>query len=1097
MKKWVSLHQHTDESNAGGYFEVVTKYTDYVKYAKEHDLPAVCITNHGNVARWMKHKMAIEEAGMKYIHGIEAYVTMDLKDKNRGYHTILIAKNYEGVKEINRMSSKSFNKEDGHFYYKPRILFSELEKISKNVILTTACLASGLWQNYPHLDSQSGKMNEGNKEYYDKWIEFLISHKSQVYLEVQAHMNEDQRQYNRVLLDLAEKYNLNIIASNDIHALNKGHNNIRLMIKKGKKSDYEGDDQFELWCKDYDAMVDAFEKQGVLTHRQIEESLDATMKIVDQVEEFELDRSHKYPHLFKDEDGMFKKLIVQGMKDRGITKLPTEKKKEYMERVNHEYKVFKHNGAVSYMLADWLMINEAQKLGRHVGYSRGSVSGSLIAYLLHSTELDSVRHKLNFERFMNPERISLADIDHDWAGQDKIEVQKWLLNNPNMHCASIMTANTYGLKGAIKVIAKGHPDYKDKNIFAIQTICNQIDDDGTYPKAIYEKHKELFDLALKIVGVIDSFGRHACGIVVSTDPIDDVMGLQRVKDWDYPVTQIYMKEIDYCNFTKFDVLGLDNLGLISKTCELAGLPFLTPDSLDVIDFQDEKVWKSMRDSNIGIFQFEGERAGSILRHLFSDKTLSKIRTYVPNTKYLDLLSLANAAQRPSGASYLQSVQEGEFKKNGHKALDDFLAPTLGNLVYQEQLIEFLVSFCGWTYGHADLIRRGIGKKSKEIMDSEVPKIKPTFIKTMIEKYGDTKEHAEKIADDFIQVFMDAANYGFSINHSMAYSYVGYIATWLRYYYPLEFCTAAFEIWKSKQEKVNKVAHYADQQGITLRAPEFGKSKGLYFMNKEENAIYEGTAPIKGSNAQVGDDLYDISKNEFNNFTELLLKIADNSYVVINKNRVELLDLYTEWSDSELKALDKKIKTGEAKFIQAKYDINKSKMLGLIRLDFFKQFGKSKKLEIIYEWFNKNYKPRNKTFTGKVKKFRECLELEEKTPDDDFSFMEIMENELAYTGKCTRKNEKLPSKFAFVIGVDKKKTRTRASLYSLKHGKETQVLLGNRVYNDAPFHVGDLISIEEAESKPKSVFMDGRWTKHPTDKDVWIKQLKFIRKGGIK
>lgn len=287
-------------------------------------------------------------------------------------------------------------------------------------------------------------------------------------------------------------------------------------------------------------------------------------------------------------------------------------------------------------------------------------------------------------------------------------MQKWLLTNPQLHAASIMTANTYGLKGAIKAVADGLDKYKGQPAY-IQSIRNQIDDDGNYPDELYQEHKQLFDMAKEIVGTIDSFGRHAAGIVLNTDPIDDVMGTQTVKGWPYPTSQVAMKEIDYCNWTKFDVLGLDNIGLISKTCDLAGLPFLTPDSTDIVDFEDEKVWKSMRESNIGIFQFEGDRAGKILKDLFSDKTLSKIRTDVPNVRLIDLLSLANAAQRPSGSSYVQAVTEGMSKDNGSKVLNDFLASTMGNLVYQETQTEFLSKFCGWSDGHADLIRRGIGK----------------------------------------------------------------------------------------------------------------------------------------------------------------------------------------------------------------------------------------------------------------------------------------------------------------------------------------------------------------------------------------------------
>ena len=288
-----------------------------------------------------------------------------------------------------------------------------------------------------------------------------------------------------------------------------------------------------------------------------------------------------------------------------------------------------------------------------------------------------------------------------------------MLTNDKWHAASILTTNTYGLKGAIKAIADGMDRYAGKPQY-IQSIRNQIDDKGNYNNSLYEEHKELFDNAKQIVGVIDSFGRHAAGVLIDTNTIDDHVGIQTISKWDYPVTQVTMKEIDHYNWVKFDMLGLDNVGLISKACKLAGLPYLTPDSTDIVDFEDRKVWDSMRDNNIGIFQFEADRAGQILKDLFAPDTIDKIENGFDNNKrtkvrYMDLLSLANAAQRPSGASYLYNVTHGIVKDNGHPALNEFLAPTLGNLVYQEQILNFLVEFCGYAAGKADVIRRGIGR----------------------------------------------------------------------------------------------------------------------------------------------------------------------------------------------------------------------------------------------------------------------------------------------------------------------------------------------------------------------------------------------------
>ena len=700
---WVSLHQHTDASNAGGYFEIVSKPEDYIKYAKKYNLPAVSFTEHGNVAMWIKKKDLVESAGLKYIHGIEAYSVMDLADKNRGYHTILLAKNYNGVKEINQLSSDSYNRKDGHFYYRPRILFSDLkEAVARgNIYVTTACLAGALSQTYKSVEEAST---------CKRWIKFASDNKDNVFLEVQPHMDKEQKDYNEFLTQVADAHGIKLIAANDIHALNPEHDRLRKIVKKGKKNGYDNDDNFELWCKDRDEMFDSFKKQGVLTDAQINNALDLTVDVANSVQEFELDRSHKYPHLYDNPEKEFQKRIKKGLKDRGILNLPAEERQKYLDRVKHEYAVYKHNGAIDYMLSHEDILNAAREHGINISYGRGSVSGSLIAYLCGQTEMDSVKLGLNFERFMNPQRVSLADIDIDTYKDDQQWIQKWMLTNPKWHAASIMTANTYGLKAAIKAIADGMDRYAGKPAY-IQSIRNQIDEDGNIPTSLYEEHKQLIDDAKKIVGVIDSFGRHAAGILIDTNTIEDTMGTQTISGWDYPVTQIAMKEVEFCSWVKFDMLGLDNIGLISRACKLAGLPFLTPNSTDIIDFEDKKVWESMRENNIGVFQMEGDRAGKLLRDMLSPETIANIRSNEAgkDVKYMDLLSLVNAAQRPSGASYVDAVTHGKFKDNGHPALNKFLAPTLGELVYQEQILNFLVDFCGYSAGRADVIRRGIGK----------------------------------------------------------------------------------------------------------------------------------------------------------------------------------------------------------------------------------------------------------------------------------------------------------------------------------------------------------------------------------------------------
>lgn len=1100
---WISLHSHTMYSN-NSYFEVATKPEDYIAYARKYNLPAVCITEHGGLFGWIKKKEMIEAHGMKYIHGIEAYVTMDLDDKNRGYHTILIAKNYEGVKEINRLSSQSFNRQDGHFYYRPRILFDDLKVQVEhgNIFVTTACMGGALHQSFKESKMSLDKacsIIESNSEdqaaqVFKNWVEFALENKDRVFLEVQPHYDREQAEYNELLSHLSNQYGLRLVAANDIHALNQQHDKLRKLIKKGKRSTYDDEDNFELWCKDRAEMVTDFQRQGVLDDTQIQSSLDMTVDIVNSVEEFEIDKSHKYPKLYEDPEKEFKRRIKEGLIKRGIDKLPADQRKQYIERVNHEYKVYKGNGAIDYMLSHEDILNAAKERGVKFGFGRGSVSGSLIAYLCGQTDMDAVKLGLNFERFMNPERISLADIDVDAYKDDQQWIQKWILTNPKWHAASIMTANTYGLKGAIKVIAAGMEEYTGKPAY-VQSICNQIEDDGSYSHELYIAHKELFDNAKEVIGVIDSFGRHAAGIVIDTNTIDDTMGTQTISGWDYPVTQVAMKEIDHFNWVKYDMLGLDNVGLINKAAELAGLEHPTPDS-DFIDFEDEKVWNSMRSDNIGIFQMEGDRAGKLLRDMLSPETIANIRSTEvgKKVKYMDLLSLVNAAQRPSGASYVDAVTHGRFKDNGHPALNEFLAPTLGFLVYQEQLIEFLVRFCGYSAGQADLTRRAIGKKMADVIEKEVPEIHKAFVKTMVNKYDDNEEHAEKVAKDFMQVFMDAANYGFSINHSMAYSYIGYISTWLRYYYPLEWCTAAFEVWKDKQDKIVKVSRFAKEHDIKIKPVKFGKSKGLYFMNKEENAIYEGTASIKGLNAEVGDYLYLLSDKKYKNFTEFLLDIYDNNVINYQGQEYSALALYSAFKGENLKFIDLSIKKGKASIYKREKDgttINKTHMINLILLNYFEQFGSPARLKTIYKFFKKIYKPNNKLLEKKQSKYYECLNFERELEVEDYSLVECLRNEFNLLGRCITVIPNMPTNYAFITNVKELSNRVRMSIYSIKKGRDVPVFMNKRDYNASGVKAGVIIKVFDVVKRPKNVMIDGHWIKSDTENDIFVRDFAMV------
>lgn len=1008
-KTYVPTHLHDDHSNIN-MVEIVTKFKDYVKKAKELGMPSVICTNHGVLTGWYERKQLLEENNMKYVHAVEAYVTWTLKEKIRdNYHICLYAKNYDGFKELNKLVSESFNREDGSFYYNPRISWEKIKNTSDNIIVATACLGGLIWQLK-------------DDERFNEVLDWIIQNKHRVFLEIQPHDHPDQKKLNKLICELAKKHDLNIIASGDVHALNKEHDEARKVLQKSKNVTFTDEDKLDLTLKSYDEMVELFKKQGVVSDKEIEVALENTLRLLDMVEPFELDYSKKYPKLYKNSRKVLVEKIKEGIKFRGIDKLPKEERKKYYDRIKYELEVYRKNEAEDYLLLEDMVKTYARENGVSYGYGRGSVTGSLIAYLLKITEIDSVKRGLNFERFMHTERISLPDIDSDYSPNKRHIIQDFLMNHPDLYCAPIMTANTIALKGAIRDIGRG----LEMPLSEVDEIAKNVEENEEYYR---QKYPELFKYVDVAKGVITSIGQHAAGIAVSPIPLDEHMGLITTKDSKYPLTMLNMKEIDAQNYVKLDVLGLDTVEIISETCKLAGIDFVTPDTLDE---SDEEVWESIKHSNVGIFQWEGDYAHQIYKKLFSKETIDKIKKRNPNFSYIDLFSLGNAILRPSAESYRESVCNGEFYDNGHEALNEFLSSTLGRLVYQEQQIEFLVKFCGYTAGQADMIRRGIGKKQKEIIDKELPKIEKKFIETMTTKYGLTHNKAENIAKPFLQVFIDAANYSFNLNHAEAYSWLGYACAWLRYYYPLEFLTVALNVNSENEEKTARLIEYAEMRGIKINPIKFRYSRAGYALDKKTNSIYKGIKSIKYLNESVGEELYKLKDEKFETFTDLLYKIHQNSI---------------------------------ADFRQLKI---------LATLNFFEEFGGNSKLLKIIDKYESKLKNKNLKDTTKQKRLQEVKEYELSLNDTKLGIKDQIKAEIEYYGYAATTNPKVPKSVYIVTDIVTKYNNPILHLYRLNDGEILTIKCFKQDMKYNMFGKFNIIKIKEIVERKKRRLIDGEW-----------------------
>lgn len=1072
-KNWTVLHLHSMDSNPYSGLEVdsITPFQAYIEKAKECGMRAIAFTEHGSLLHNVAKKQACEKAGIKYIHGMEAYVTekIDIDNLVRdNYHCILLAKNYEGVKELNKLSSRSFNREDGHFYYNPRITLEELENTSDNIFVLTACVA--------------GMLCKGTKEVQERFFQFLLKNKHRCWLEIQPHHFDLQVKYNQCLSFMAHQYGLKMIATCDIHAINKDHMDGRAIMQKSKNVDFHDEDAMDLSWKTYDEMCDAFEKQYAISKTDYLDALEETNRLADMVEDYKLDYSSKYPR-FNDAEGEFKRRIANGIKEKGIDKLPNYKT-EYLPRIKEEIETYRHNDAIDFMLLDSDYKNWLIKNGMRCGPSRGSVSGSVIAYLIHSTDVDSVKYKLNFSRFMNPERVSLADVDTDIYADDRYKVREYLFERGDMHCCNIITFNTIQLKAAIKDVGRAFGMTPDETQ-ALSNLTLKDEKNNDYmPDDIREQYPEMFKYVDMVIGTITSLGRHAAGIVCSPTDVEYDFGTLSISSDPRPVSQIDMHEIDSLNYVKLDLLGLNAVGLIYKTCQFAGIDFLTPDN---VDFSDMNVINSIAEDTTMIFQFESGFASDSLKRTLSKETIANMKSQNDDISYLDVISMVSGAIRPAGESYREQLFNGIYKDNGNDALNKFLAPTLGYLVYQEQIIDFLHDFCGFTMGQADVVRRHFAKKTGT--EADIPIIEDGgymidvkgnkderyikgFIATAQEKYGMTEEEAREVVKDFLVVIEDASSYLFSRNHSIPYSMIGFFIGYLRYYHLLELLTAALNVYMENSEKVSEIKEYAKLKGITINGIKFGKSRAEYFMDKETNSIYQGIASIKYCNSIIAEELYNLAhENIYDNFIDLLLDIKSKTSV--DNRQLSILTGLNFFSD----------------FGNNKY------LLDIIAM--YDKFGSSKTIKkdkieslgLTEEIVAKNAeKETPKQYSG-VDGIGIVKELSKKLEDKPLSIKEQIKFEQEYLEYITYKNPKAPKGMFYVVEMKfyKSKSKPYLTLYNLKDGTLLKTKIASeKNFNELPFKTENIINVKEFTSKNKMKMINGSWIK-TEEKELIIKR----------
>ena len=874
---YTHLHVHTQYSILDGAADI----KNMISKVKADKMVALAITDHGNMFGVKEfHNEAVKQ-GIKPILGCEMYMARrsmyEKSDKTDGggFHLILLAKNKEGYHNLIRLVSLAWTE---GFYYKPRIDKETLRQYNAGLIACSACLNGEIPYTIRHEDYNSARKIV---------LEYKEIFGEDFYLELQRHKSgdpqmdkevfEDQVYVNEQLLKLSKETGVKVIATNDVHFINEedaqAHDRL-LCISTGK----DVDDQNRLrytrqeWLKSQQEMKEIF--------HDVPEALSNTNEIVEKVETFELNGPPVMPYFqipegFENADEYLKHLTYEGAKDRY-----PELTEQVKERIDFELETIKKMGFPDYFLIVWDFIRAAREMDVSVGPGRGSAAGSVVAYCLRITDIDPVKYDLLFERFLNPDRISMPDIDIDFDEDGRDKVLQYVVNKyGKKRVAHIITFGTMAPKMAIRDVAR----VQKLELSEADRLAKLVPErPGTtfskayeeVPELVTERNSsnELVSQTLKYAEVLEGSvrqtGVHACGIIIGRDDLEEHIPICTSKDAELHVTQYDGKHIESVGMLKMDFLGLKTLSIIKDTIDNIKKSRNIDIDIDAIPLDDKKTFElySWGDTT-AIFQFE------------SDGMKKYLRMLKPN-RFEDLIAM-NALYRPGPMDYIPSFIN---RKHGKEAIaydlpemDEFLKDTYGITVYQEQVMLLSQKLGGFTKGMADSLRKAMGKKIKAMMDQ----LKEKFI-AGCKNNGYQEETVNKIWKDW-EAF---AQYAFNKSHSTCYAYVSYQTAYLKAHYPAEYMAA---VLSRNLNDIKKITFFMDEckrMGLNVLVPDINESHARFTVNKAGDIRF-GLAAIKGvGEAAVEHIIQERTKGgTFKNIYDFVERV---NLTTVNKRSLEAL-----------------------------------------------------------------------------------------------------------------------------------------------------------------------------------------------------------------
>ena len=865
------LHVHTEYSLLDGS----NKIQEYVNRVKELGMDSAAITDHGVMYGVIDFYRAARAAGINPILGCEVYVAPGSRfdreigsGDDRYYHLVLLAENNQGYANLMKIVSKSFVE---GFYYKPRVDLQLLEKYHEGLIALSACLAGEVARFLTRGMYEDAKA--AALRYQD------IFGKGNFFLELQDHGIPEQQNVNQQLLKMHRETGIELVATNDVHytlAEDAQPHDVLLCLQTGKKLSDENRMRYDggqYYVKSPEEMERLFPYAT--------EALENTHKIAERCHveiEFGVTKLPKFdvPEGYTSWEYL-NELCFKGLEER--YQPVTE---ELKERLNYELSTIKNMGYVDYFLIVWDFIRYARDHDIMVGPGRGSAAGSLVAYTLGITQLDPIRYDLLFERFLNPERVSMPDIDVDFCFERRQEVIDYVRRKYGDDCVvQIVTFGTLAARGVIRDVGR----VMDLPYAQVDTIAKMIPQELniTIDKALkmnpelkktYEDQPEIHDLidtARRLEGLPRHTSMHAAGVVISQKDVSEYVPLSRAQDGSI-VTQFTMTTLEELGLLKMDFLGLRTLTVIQNAVHLIEQDTGVHLDMQQIDYNDKKVLDSLGTGRSdGVFQLESAGMKNFMKELKPqslEDVIAGISLYRPGP--MDFIP-----------QYIRGKNHPDTIQYDCPQLEPILKPTYGCIVYQEQVMQIVRNLAGYTLGRSDLVRRAMSKKKAAVMEKE----RQNFV------YGNEAEGvpgciangiSEQVANKIYDEMIDFAKYAFNKSHAAAYAVVSYQTAFLKYYYPVEFMAA---LMTSVIEMPNKVAEYIQvcrQMGISILPPDV--NCGIYGFSVDHGAIRYGLSAIKSVGRPVINAL--VEEREKNGTYRSLKDFIERLTGIVNKRAIE-------------------------------------------------------------------------------------------------------------------------------------------------------------------------------------------------------------------